>query len=207
MLRIKNENYSKEIVAAIMNFLEENNFNYQFEEECGEFTFRMDIPNRIESILYSITVKEDSYCTMTFPKVNDKIVNLMRMLFDIEEDADAIEVDAATKTAMAEFVCIVNSKINNGSFGLNMSSGQINFRSYVDCDGWIPNAGVIANGIRNHASAYRLYGEGFLEILFNHMSGRQAADKCESDEKERRRAVIKKAWEERQAEKETEEDD
>ncbi len=153
--------YSYEIVEAINNFLNEDDWHFSFDEERGLFRFNLSLKGKIQKVNYVIDVKDDSF-----------IVYAISPLGANHDDPENL-------TAMAEFVCRANYGLRNGNFELDMRDGEVRYKCFVDCDGIIPDSAVIRNSIYMPAAMFDRYGEGIVSVIFGMATAEDAVRKCE----------------------------
>lgn len=98
-----NTGYSEEIVEIIRNFLIEDDWKFEFDEEKGVFRFGVGIDSKLKHLRYFIPVKSDSF--------------VVYAISPIEADSD----DEAIMKEMADFICRANYGLRNGNFELDMT--------------------------------------------------------------------------------------
>jgi len=155
--------YSSDIVNAIKQFLDSDDWNYRFDSDKGLFRFGLNLQGPIKQVNYIIDAQEDEYVLYAISPIG------------------AESTDANMMAKMAEFVCRANYGFKNGCFELDMSDGEIRFRSYVDCEDQIPSQQVIKNSIYCPAAMFRRYAPGITSIIFNDANPAEAVERCESD--------------------------
>ena len=155
------DNYSEEIVGAIKDFLEEDDWNYGFDDEAGMFRFGLNLKGRLKKAQYVVDVHDDQYMVYAIAPIG------------------ADQNDRNQLQDMAEFLTRANYGLKNGNFELDFRDGEIRFKSFVDCDGVIPSIEVIRNSIYIPAMMYERYGEGIVGIIFGGMDPEEAINLCE----------------------------
>nr|WP_317343636.1 hypothetical protein [Blautia caecimuris] len=111
--------YSDDLVNAVKKFLEEDDWNYTFDEDMGVFDFGLRIKSKIQKIRYLIDTQEDAI--------------ILYGMCPISADCE----DSEMMSRMAEFFCRVNYGLKNGCFEFDFKDGEIRFKSYIDCDEYI----------------------------------------------------------------------
>ncbi len=154
--------YSIDIANEIGTFLDEDNWNFSFDEEKGYFRFSLRMDNKIKKINYVLYVQNDAFTVYS---------------------VCPIYADDDNMLTMAEFVCRANRGLPNGNFELDMSDGEIRYKTYVDCKGVIPTQKMIKNSIYCHPKMFEHYGDGIVSVIFNDISAEEAIDRCEKDPK------------------------
>lgn len=153
--------YSDEIAEVVKKFLEEDEWNYSFDDETGLFRFDLRIRSKIQKINYVIDVHKDEIITYG--------------ISPIAADPD----DSECMVQMAKFICYTNYGIKNGCFEFDFEDGEIRFRSFIDCDNNMPSVEVVKNSVHCTAAMYKRYAQGFTDIIFGGVSAIDAFRKCE----------------------------
>lgn len=148
--------YSDEIAEVVKKFLEEDEWNYSFDDETGLFRFDLRIRSKIQKINYAIDVHKDEI--------------VIYGISPVAADPDASEC----MVHMAEFICHTNYGIKNGCFEFDFEDGEIRFRSYIDCDNNMPSVEVVKNSVYCIAAMYKSYAQGFNGYYF----WRSFCDRC-----------------------------
>lgn len=156
-------NYCAEIAAAVGDFLEEEEWEFSFNEKEGFFAFEVPAKGVFKSLYYRIYIGSSDYLVYTVCPLG------------VEED------DKYTLLAMADFLNRVNFRLGNGSFECDMETGMIRYRVYVDCDHRVPSPQVIRNSITCPRQMFEVYGSGIIDIYFGNMLPHQAIDRYLTD--------------------------
>ena len=160
------KNYNSEIVEKIGNFLTEDGWNYNFNEDKGFFQFGINLSGRIKNIQYAVNVNESDYTVYTISPISAD-----------QEDAEQIH-------KMAEFVCRANYGLKNGNFELDVRDGELRYKCYVDCNGIVPTTDMVRSSILCPAAMFTRYSRGIVQILFGDMSAADAIALCEEPRQE-----------------------
>ena len=158
---MKTRTYSKIIVGVIKSFLEKQGWKYSFYNQAGYFHFGLEISEPIMKVDYLVDVYDNAY--------------LVDVISPIHVDDD----DKVMLITMADFLCRANYDIKYGSFVMDMESGDIRYKSYVDCTGITPTLEIVFNSIVYPASMFELFGKGISDILFCGATAEEAFNKCE----------------------------
>ena len=156
--------YSDEIAEVVKKFLEEDEWNYSFDDETGLFRFDLRIRSKIQKINYAIDVHKDEI--------------VIYGISPVAADPD----DSECMVHMAEFICHTNYGIKNGCFEFDFEDGEIRFRSYIDCDNNMPSVEVVKNSVHCIAAMYKRYAQGFTDIIFGGASAFRKCEKMTEDE-------------------------
>ncbi len=155
--------YSMEIAAAINNYLEENHWNFDFDEKKGVFYFNLSIRSKIKSIRYIISVDDDNYSAFAVCPIGAD-----------QDDPEMME-------RMAEFICRANFGLKFGNFEFDFRDGEIRYKANVLCNDIIPNEDIIRYSIFCPSRMFERYGNGIVDIIFGGASAKDAVEKCEKD--------------------------
>ena len=159
--------YSDEIVNVIKKFLADDDWIYSFDEDTGIFRFDLKIRSKIQIISYVIDVHDDEFVTYGMCPIS------------------ADHEDHEMMAQMAEFISRANYGLKNGCFEMDFRDGEIRFRSFVDCENWIPSVAVVKNSVHCTAVMIKRYAPGIVDIIFGGATAKDAITKCEkSKEKE-----------------------
>lgn len=154
--------YSSDIAEAVNKFLVDDEWNFDFDREEGQFHFRLTLDGKLKETRYCIIINEDDYTVYAYSPIG------------------ADKGDEQMMSAMADFICRANYGMKNGNFELDMMDGEIRYKCYVDCENMIPSADVIRNSIYCPASMLDRYGGGIVGIVCLDASPADAIAKCEN---------------------------
>lgn len=144
--------YSNILANKIKSYLDENAWKYLFDSIEGRFLYEVALRNKIKVIHCVIDVQEDAYI----------VHGLLPFGLDPR--------DTGKLSAMAQYLCYINSGLKNGNFELNPLDGEIRYKCYVDCEDVIPSDKVIYNSIVCPSAMIDLFGEGILAIILGNVS-------------------------------------
>jgi|GEM_PF-226972 len=155
------KDYSAKIVNEIKKILDEDDWDYSFENEFGIIITKLDCKEEIKRIGYMINVGDDWY----------------RVSAKASLKADKRDKDAML--ALAELTCRANCWLVGGFMGLDMDTGTISVSCVVNCKGIAPSKGMIKHSIYYPAAVFGVYGRGLRDVIFGRASAKEAADRCE----------------------------
>lgn len=167
-------NYSADVACAIKDFLESDDWHFNFDEENGMFTFNLSISGKCKMLNYYIRVSTDGY--------------VVYVVSPIGADSE----DKKIMSEMSDFICRANYGLRRGNFELDMEDGEIRYKIFVDCDGedYVPAYEIIKNSIHCPASMFQKYSEGMMSVLFCNMKAKDAVEMCEDDSMDRVRRMF-----------------
>lgn len=154
------KDYDQTIADRIRSFLEEEDWHYTFDEECGNFRFGLALDESSLNASFLVDVKNDMYITYAILPIsaNQNNEDMMRR--------------------MHEFICRVNYKLLLGGFEFDVRDGEIRYRCTVDCeDAELSNA-VIRNSIYIPANMIIKFSAGLISIMFAGKSAAEAYEAC-----------------------------
>ncbi len=154
--------YTQQIVEVIRKYLKDGDWNFSFDEDDDVFTFGLSLhKSKMKKLHYLIGVREDDFVVYAISPIG----------VDID--------DPNMVAAMTEFLIRANYGMLNGCFEMDMSDGEIRYKSYVDCEGQLPSKEIIGNSIHCPAAMFDRYGDGLLSVIFNGADPKTAVDICE----------------------------
>ena len=152
-------NYNESIARLIKKFLDDDDWNYSFDEEKGTFTFNLSMSNKLKKISYHVRIRKYDYISYATCPMN-------------ADDCIA---------EMAEFVTRANYGLINGNFELDYRDGEIRYKCFVNCDETVPGKETIKDSIYVPAAMFKRYGNGIINVLFGMKSAKDAVAECEEE--------------------------
>ncbi len=152
--------YSKEIAEQIIEFLDKDGWNYKFDEENGIIKTGVNLEGKIKSCHIHIIV-DNSY-----------VLNYASIEIGIEEK---------NRIAISEFITRANYDLTWGNFEMDFNDGEIRFKMVLDCAGIVPTKEMIERLAVTPAVMFKRYGDGFLKVLFELSSPKDAVEECEAE--------------------------
>lgn len=150
--------YNKDLAALVKGWLDNEEFNYDFDEENGRFFYSLNVKGKVNPLRYVIGVAQ----------------NLVVFYAVCPLRADEQYLPAA-----AEFVNRANYGLNLGCFELDHNDGEIRYRIGLNCDGTTPSKAVLDDCFYLPASMFERYGEGLASVLFGFDNPKEAVEKIE----------------------------
>lgn len=157
------------IKEKIKEVLDDRDWNYEYIEELNCFHFGVRIDGVIRRLDYVIAIQDD---------------------FFIVTAGLSIGVDKTEKElmqAMMEFLHRANYGMKRGNFEFDTTTGDIRFKTYVDCEDIVPSSAMLENNIDIPAETMEFYGEGIIGIIFGRYSAMEAFDITEGEIGRKRR--------------------
>lgn len=158
---MEKNDYSRDLAKRINGFLNNDNWNFRFDEEKGCFFFKLNLEKtRLRAVDFEIDVRKDDFIVYGISPIS------------------ADQNDPGMISRMAEFLHRVNYGTVNGNFELDYRDGEVRYKSFVDCENSDPSDDVIRNSIYFTGSSLDKYGDGILNMIFTDMSPEEAYDRC-----------------------------
>lgn len=158
--------YSMEIANAVREFLDGKEFRYDFREDDGSFSFRLNIGGRFGDLQYKVYVRESLF----------SVLSIFPISVDHEDEQELARV--------AEFITRANYGMTFGCFQMDYRDGELSFRDTISSEAGIPVSEQVAHSIYVPAATYGRYREGIMEMIFFDTSPADAIDVCENSDLE-----------------------
>ena len=155
-------NYSQPVMDAIINFLKENSILFSFDGKNGEITYMFTLTGKIKKVCCQIEVHNNDYVVYVYSGVG--------VDFD----------DKGMMATMAEFICRANLGIQPGNFELDMDTGVIRYKYYMNCDGIVPSPKAMEKSVMYPAIIIDNFSSGILDILLGNATPEEAAERCKN---------------------------
>lgn len=166
--------YSNELAKLVDTHLSENDWHYSFDEERGLFHFNLVLNGKMKRINFIFDVKEEEI-----------LLYAMLPMSGDEEDADMM-------ARLADYTCRANHALKNGNFELDMESGSIRYKAYIDCEDILPSQTVIGNAISRSAFTCKKLGPGYLDVIFAGATAEEAERNCSGEQSILRQMMAEK---------------
>lgn len=137
-------------VQQLHDYLHGKRYQYRTEEdELGIFSFERMLPCAIHTLDFRIFVKDDRY----------SVYGILPFHLDVK---DPVRVQR-----MCELLTRANYTLPNGCFELDLSDGELRYRTYVSTEGgMIPNQEIIRDSILTVDAAMVYFGDSLVQVLF-----------------------------------------
>lgn len=153
----------EKIASEIKKLLEESRCPYFFRRESMVFSVNPDYPGPMGNNQILIYVNDTSFVTLCVSPLS------------------ADPKDEQCMREMGRFLHRINYGMHQGTFEMNVDSGKLQYKVYVDCENMLPSEAVIYNSIRCPVEMFRCYGEGIGGILFGGWRAEEAIRLCEAE--------------------------
>lgn len=154
--------HGKQIKEVVEQFLAEDKWKYQYNEEFQFFHFGLGLNGPFKLIDYVLAIREDSFTVYAKISIGPDIH------------------DPAMMYNMMEFLCRANYNMQQGNYQMDVNDGELIFKVYVDCEGgMIPNSEIIRNSIRCPAFMFQYHAPGIIGIIYHGQTAAEAIEACE----------------------------
>lgn len=137
-------------VQQFRDYLRGKRYQYRTEQdEIGIFIFEKLLPCAVHSLDFRIFVKENSY----------SVYGVLPFHLDVN---DPVRVQR-----MCELLTRANYTLPNGCFELDLSDGELRYRTYVNTEGgMVPNREIIHDSLLAVDAALIYFGSALVQVLF-----------------------------------------
>lgn len=157
----RREEYSQDIADCIRDFLVEDDWNFEFDEERGIFKFGVNLKSKLKNVRYIVPVREENYNVYAISPIN----------------ADNDDKDVMRE--MNEFLHRANYGLRSGNFEIDVRDGEIRYKIFVDCDNQLPSREIVRASIMIPSVMFDHYAQGILDVMFKGSTAEEAISICE----------------------------
>lgn len=151
--------YSDELVAALKDFYEKDDWKYDFDEDRGVFSMGLRLSGKINSARVIVPVHDD--CFEVYAVIS-------------------LSASEEVRHETAEFITRANYGLRNGCFEMDFNDGELRYKCHVDCEDAIPPGyTIIKNAMYIPGSMISRYGDGLVKVLFGMATASDAIDEIE----------------------------
>lgn len=150
--------YSKELAELVKNWLDTEEFNYDFDEDRGRFFYNLNIKGKMSPLRYVIGVQSS---LIVFYAVCP------------------LRADEQYRPAAAEFINRANYGLKLGCFEMDHNDGEIRYRMTANCDGITPTKAILNDCFYIPADMFERYGDGLAAVLFGFETAKESVEKIE----------------------------
>ena len=140
--------YSTEIAFAITDFLQKDDWKYQFDDEKEVIRMGLNLKNKIGSAQYFIDLRDDKY--------------LVLLIFPVKADEES-------RPAVLELINRINYDMIFSNFEMDMNDGEVRIRMAVDCNESLPSEAMVKNSIYIPAMMGDQFGNALMKVMMGIM--------------------------------------
>ena len=152
---------SQEIMDAIDDFLNRDNWHFEKFEEKGSFKTLVRLRNRMRSAEIFIHVDNDSFA--------------VRVISPISPDENSEDI-----ARVNEFVTRANYGMRRGCFDMDLDTGKVIFRTSQFCGNVAPREDEITETIYFGAIMMERYGDALLKVIYGFSTPQDAIEEVEN---------------------------
>lgn len=145
--------YSKAIANAIFDFLDNDNWHYDFDEANEVIRCGVSLKCKLQSTRLIIDLWEDKY--LVFATIS-------------------LHVEEENRAEMARLLNMINYNLPFGNFEMDEADGEVRFRFAVDCDDCLPSQAVVKDSILIPALMFEKYGDAIAIVLMGFATAQEA---------------------------------
>ena len=145
--------YSKAIANAIVDFLRDDDWHFEFNEEREIIRCGVNLKCKLKSTRLVIDLRDDKY--LVFANV-------------------PLNTDEENRAEMARLLNMINYTMIFGNFEMDESDGEVRFRFAVDCDDCLPSREVVKDSILIPALMVEKYGDAIAKVLMGFATAKEA---------------------------------
>lgn len=139
--------YSKEIAERVKEFLISRNYAWSFNDGSGVFRVGFNLHNKL------------SRC---------EVIGMVRECDILSITVLPFKASDNTISDIAIYMALINGRRAIGNFEIDSDDMELQFRSFVDCDGGvIPTDEMLDDAFNVPPATIDKFGDGFVDILFN----------------------------------------
>ncbi|MCI9457489.1 MAG: YbjN domain-containing protein [Oscillospiraceae bacterium] len=158
--------YNIGIANVVREYLESQEWHFGWDEEKGLFTLGMNIHCKLKNCKIYIHIYKDAI--------------LVRALSPVYADID--EPDIMNRTA--RYLHMANYGLRNGNFELDMTDGEVAYKTYAYFGDDLPTVKVIERYVDVTYFMMRDYGNGLTSVIFAGADPAAAIRQAESGDEE-----------------------
>ena len=152
---------TEEIIDAVRDFLDEDNWRYEFEAEKNLVRFNVTLSCKLKDIRCVIDFGENYYIVYSISRIN--------------ADKDAPQ-------EMLKYLTMANYGLRNGNFEMDVRDGEVRYKCYVNCDGIESlSKGIIEDSVKIPCAMFDRYGNGIAALAMGFSDADTEIKKAEPD--------------------------
>ncbi|MBR6382278.1 MAG: hypothetical protein IKS07_11495 [Lachnospiraceae bacterium] len=150
-----------EIVSAVRDFLDSDDWNYDYNDERCFIKCGVNLKCKLQSIQLYVNFNDNGYSVYAICKLN---------------------ADTEVRNTVNEYLARANYGLRNGNFEMDFSDGEVRYKCYVNTKGLdvIPTE-IIDDSISIPCAMFDRYGNGLAAILMGFSDPATEIEKAEED--------------------------
>ena len=152
----------EQIIDAVRDWLDDGDWHYEFNAEKQWIKMGISLKSKIKSGTIFIGFKSDCYTVRLYAPINGDKDNLGEL---------------------TKYLTMANYGLINGNFELDVRDGEINYKTFVNCDGLesLPEA-VIKDSIYIGCAMMDRYGDGIAALALGFSDAESEINKAENQD-------------------------
>ena len=157
----------EQIVDAIRDLLDEDDWHYEYDAERHLIKMGVTLKSKLKSGRIYVDIKQDCYLVYLYAPISGDKDNLGEL---------------------TKYLAMANYGLINGNFELDVSDGEIRYKTYVNCDGLESlSPAVIKDSIYVGCFMMDRYGDGIAALALGFSDAEtelkkvEKADEADSD--------------------------
>lgn len=104
----------EKLTDIVRDFLDEREYRYEYDAEHSIFRLDFDVKCRLKDVRVVMIIRDTAYSVLTI---------------------SPISADKDSPNEMMKYLTLANYGVVNGNFEMDLSDGEIRYKTYVDADG------------------------------------------------------------------------
>lgn len=151
--------YNTELADRVKDWLDDQEFNYDFDAEEGIVRYGLTLNNsKLSELHYVIRIQQD------------------KILFYAICD---VHVAEEYRIATAEFLCRANYGLSLGCFEFDFNDGEIRYRMTANCKNLLPTEEVLDDCFILPSVMFKRYGDELISVIYGFDNPKDAVEKAE----------------------------
>lgn len=153
--------YSLAIKEAIEQYLKNDEWNYEFDEEREFIRCGINLRNRLKECRIIVDIDETKYLSLALINLN---------------------CDEEHRAELSKFLTMVNYGLLIGNFEMDFNDGEVRYKIATNCKDCIPSQAVIEDSLMIPAVMFEQFGDAILDVMFGVKSAEEAYESTQDDE-------------------------
>ena len=150
--------FSSEIAEVIIDFLESDNWKYEWDDERGRIKLILSSKSKFQSFTIYISIKTNGFSQM--------------ILYPLKATEDV-------RDKVAEFITRANYGLYIGGFEMDYNDGEVRFRSSLLSADTLPTSEQIKHLLYVSINMAEKYANSLAMVLFDVISPKDAVERAE----------------------------
>lgn len=153
--------YSLAIKEAIEQYLTNDEWNYEFDEEREIIRCGINLRNRLKECRIIVDIDETKYLSIALISLN---------------------CDEEHRVELSKLLTMINYGLLIGNFEMDFSDGEVRYKIATNCKDCIPSQSIIEDSMMIPAVMFEQFGDAILDVMFGYKTAEEAYASTEDDE-------------------------